>query len=217
MKENHPIKKMNDIQLLVLGDKSVGKTSIVNQYIHGNFNEIYQPTIGNHIEKFVAEIPEKGEKNVIINDTGNMDNLSLQKLISACQCVILVFDLRRIESFHYVVQIQKNVMHKPHVIVGNKRDLPRDLGITNEIQQFNINSPAKYLECSATEGDSVDEVFNCAIDASFSTGNTNVDQENITNQLNVSQPENKKDNKEKENIPNETEDIETNNNCCNVL
>lgn len=41
-----PPTQIKKYKIVFLGDLGVGKTSIINQFMHGTFNSTHQPTIG---------------------------------------------------------------------------------------------------------------------------------------------------------------------------
>ena len=49
-------KKGKDLKIIIVGDSGIGKTSIVNRYIHNKFAETYCPTVGTAFEYKIIKI-----------------------------------------------------------------------------------------------------------------------------------------------------------------
>ena len=50
-------KKNYIFKVIILGDQGVGKTSVLQTFVRGNFNQVYKPTIGAdfHTKKLVLD------------------------------------------------------------------------------------------------------------------------------------------------------------------
>ncbi len=98
-----------EINIALLGDTNVGKTSIISRYMENSFNENYLPTFGAHYS----------ENNIIIRDTEVQLNLwdiggqeeyhSIAKnFYKDAYIVCLVYDITNLNSFNNL----KNIWYK---------------------------------------------------------------------------------------------------------
>ncbi|MEM3325107.1 MAG: Ras family protein [Thermoplasmata archaeon] len=108
----------------VIGDKGVGKSSLITRFVYGTFS----PNGGDDFSsQFVRKKIACSEKNLeVLLQEIEPSTLSPKKLESA-KAVILVSDVTRMDSLDHIEKIGKRVQEvnpKAHiVIVGNKSDL----------------------------------------------------------------------------------------------
>ena len=146
------------IQLIMIGESNVGKTSLIRRYTENLFNE-------NHLETTGIEFNSKEEKinhriiKVKIWDTAGQEIFhSLTKnFYSKADGIIIVYDVTNKESFEKVHDWVKSVYDNTDtyrelqiIIVGNKIDLEEDRQVTKEegakLSEF-FETP--YFEASA--------------------------------------------------------------------
>jgi len=169
-KQNNNEKKEEEIifKIITLGDSGVGKTSIINQYITGNYIENTASTLGINYSY----------KKLIINKTQNI----LLKLIDTCgqekyralsksyfkhaDGVLYVFGLNDKESFDNIKEWMDcfnkecTIEDVPKVLVGNKCDLKMDEELDNNlIKQFAEENKIQYIETSAKDNKNINELF----------------------------------------------------------
>jgi len=169
-KENNNDKKEDEItfKIITLGDSGVGKTSIINQYIIGKYNDNTASTLGINF----------AYKKLIVNKTQNI----LLKLVDTCgqekykslsksyfkntDGVLFVFGLNDKDSFDNIKEWmnyfneQCNLEEFPKVLVGNKCDLEKDEGLDqNIIKQFAEENKMQYIETSAKDNKNINILF----------------------------------------------------------
>jgi small GTP-binding protein len=153
------------LKIVLLGDPSVGKTSLVKRYVDNMFSNDYLMTIGSNILTKTVHIGDNRIK-LCIWDLGGQP---LFKEVRETYCkgangAILVFDLTRqstLINLHGWAQTLWRLVGKvPLVFVGNKADLKniREISI-EQILDFAHFSDAKYFETSAKTGEGVDDTF----------------------------------------------------------
>lgn len=158
-------------KICIVGNGGVGKTSMVLRYCEKTFKENYIMTIGSNFSTKTVELPNYPHFQVKLQiwDLAGQKHFSFVRppFYRGATGIVYVFDLTRRSSFSDLLEwkseVEKVVMHKPSLLVGNKLDLAREgkrevseqdgEALKNE---FNAN---KYFETSAKEGDSVEEVF----------------------------------------------------------
>ena len=167
-----------DLKILVIGSSGTGKTSFVQRWTKGQFNDYHKPTI---VSEFGFKIYEyKGNKyRIQLWDIGGQDKSpSMAKIFARDShgCLVLS-DCTKPESFQDTLD-WKNIMNKesvfvdgeklPFVLVQNKIDLieeKKDLDeIENKTKELSEqNEFAKYYLTSVKENVNVEETMNYLI------------------------------------------------------
>ena len=161
--ENKKIK----VKLILVGETTVGKTSIINQYIDKTFKEEYMMTIGK--EKSLKNINLEGkEVSLEICDTaGQIDYRAINKIfMKNTDIALIVYDITNRESFKELsdwIKGVKEINNNKNVIFGiaaNKSDLYEQRVVNKkEGEEFAKNNNALFFETSAKDYDSVENVF----------------------------------------------------------
>ena len=157
--------------IILVGDCSVGKTSIINRYIENRFNRNIKNTI--NIEFRIKSI--KYDSNTVI-DLKIWDTCGEEKFHSitknfyhGAEGIFIVFDLSNFHSFNNIKLFLKdinevcNIKSKSIMIIGNKNDIPMD---EQKVRNKDIDklmekySEIKYLDVSARSGNNIGEMFN---------------------------------------------------------
>ena len=154
---------------IVVGDLSVGKTSLINRYCHNVFEKDYKPTIGVEYELRKYKVLDQ-EFHLQMWDTSGEERF---KCITAAyyrgsNVIVVVFDLYDTKSFHNASKwledaLEKTVHTTPELfLVGNKLDLMKS-GELEEVRENAIDLAnqlnAEYWEVSAKSGKNVKEFF----------------------------------------------------------
>jgi small GTP-binding protein len=165
-------------KVCLVGDKAVGKTSLIRRYTINMFDEEYLTTIGTHVTKKEARIllPEYDllvDIDMMVWDI--MGEKGFRALLrdayfEGSQGVIAVCDLTRKDTFYdlnnWVQMIRKQVGNVPMVFLGNKMDLTERLVVSQEElgRMGSIHSAPQFL-ASAKTGAGVAEAFRALADA----------------------------------------------------
>lgn len=152
-------------------NKSVGKTSLIRQYVNNSFTPQYKATIG--ADFLTKEITTENKVLAMqIWDTAGQEKYhSLQGMFyKGSDGCIIVFDLTNAHSFQSIMTWKgqfeeyadiKKSSEFPFVIVGNKADLTNDRKVTAEKARKTCEDMGiRYLEVSAKSGINVEEAFN---------------------------------------------------------
>jgi len=182
-KKRDPGKITRAIKLALVGDGTVGKTCILMSYICQSFLEDYVPTM---FDNFSAIEEVDGELvNVILWDTAGQEDYETIRTTTCfpnTHVFVVCFSVVHPDSFHNVKQkwleeLRKAAPDTPFILVGTKIDLRNDEDTIKKLQDKGKEpisvkvgkSRAKeikarlYLECSAKDVASVNEVFRQAI------------------------------------------------------
>lgn len=146
-------------KVVVLGEPAVGKTSLINQFVHHKFSEAYLSTIGLNVVKKSVNIGDYVVDLVLWEIAGQ--ERMMESYLKGGEGVFMVCDLSRPESFGAIPQF-KSVVEKvlgedaPQLVIGNKKDLIEEPSLA-EIQQTNPIGIDFY--CSAKTGEQVEDFF----------------------------------------------------------
>ena len=155
-------------QILLLGDSSVGKTSLITRYANGIFKEEYLATIG--LDYYTKE-EMINNQNVLVKlwDTAGQERFKAltPNYFKNAEGVILVYDVTNSESFenlkYWIGSIKSNLGENnllPIIIIGNKIDMDDMRDINKEdAEKFSKENDYKYFEASAKTGEGVDDAI----------------------------------------------------------
>ena len=155
-------------KVILTGDYSVGKTSLIKRFVEDTFQESYISTIGVQIAKKTLELAETTNVNFIIWDiAGQRTQMApyRKRFYSGANSAFIVIDrtwegnLNSIEYWYEDIKqaISTNI---PVVIVGNKSDLENKIVITEkEIKEVAVKFGFHYILTSAKTGENVNDSF----------------------------------------------------------
>ncbi len=156
-------------QILLIGDSSVGKTSLIQRYANGIFKEEYLATVG---LDYYTKQEMINNINVLVKlwDTAGQERFKAltPNYFRNAEGVVLVYDVTNSESFEnlkfWINSIKSNLGEKnifiPIIIIGNKIDMEDMRDITKEdASKFAKENNYKYFETSAKTGEGVDEAI----------------------------------------------------------
>ncbi|THH15212.1 hypothetical protein EW146_g5230 [Bondarzewia mesenterica] len=155
-------------KIAVLGSRSVGKSSLVVQFIDNNFVESYYPTIES---TFTKTINYKGvEYDCDIIDTAGQDEYSIlnSKHAIGIHGFVLVYSVTSRNSFDMIQIVYDKIVNFcgiqqiPCVIVGAKTDLQKRISrqvATAEGEDLAKSVHAAWVETSAKDNINVGKVF----------------------------------------------------------
>lgn len=155
-------------KIVFLGDSSVGKTSLINQYMYNQFTLDFETTIG--IDYFTKSMEYSGTKYTLqIWDTAGQEQYKslIPSYIRDASVEILVFDVNRPASFENVHSWYKEVLnHHPNsptcVLVGNKNDLESNID-EQLVQKYANDNNMELIYTSARTGENVPKIFELAV------------------------------------------------------
>lgn len=152
------------IKITLLGEKNVGKTSLVYRFIENKFRENYKATLGVNLLKKDLDI--NGGVSAQIWDLGGQESFrSLRRLyLEGANGGLVIFDLTDRGSFDklsdWIMSFKEARGEQPLLLIGNKSDLENQIKITNnEASQFARNNNMELIVTSAKTGHNVEEAF----------------------------------------------------------
>ena len=158
--------KRKVIRISMLGDSSVGKTSIINAFLNVEFNNTLLSNIG--IEKTEAKMKMKdgNEMKIIIWDTAGQERFHSISTgtIKNSQGIVVSFDVTNKKTFLNVKRWLEDIREVndkiPIVLFGNKCDIIENREVEEEEAQiFAKNNNLSYFETSAKENINIKEGF----------------------------------------------------------
>ena len=157
---------MKSFKIVVVGDTSVGKSSLIHRFI--NRNELSTPnsTIG---ASFSSSIININNENIRLNiwDTAGQEryrSLVTMYYRDADYCFI-VFDISNIntENIDYWIEESRRNINKlttKYILIGNKSDLKSNsLIVENIIESIKTKYNIHLIETSAHTGYNIDKLF----------------------------------------------------------
>lgn len=159
------------IKVALLGEGTVGKTSLLCRYVYDEFNDKYLKTFGTKTTKKVVEVVDPKdnaiiEMNLLLTDV--MGQTSLQglheKYLFGIQAAILVTDITNRRSMEcldkWVETIDKVAGKIPMIFVANKYDLlPQAAFTVDELLALSQKYNSPCYATSAKTGENVDFMF----------------------------------------------------------
>ena len=154
------------VQLLIIGDSTVGKTSILSRYTNNDFNPHYLATVGLDFFKKDEVFNGKTVRIKIWDTAGQERYKSLtQGYFRNAEGIMIVYDVSNLVSFEnlkYWIQSIKTHINidkgeVPAIIIGNKIDIFEREVKKEDAEKFAKDEGFQYFETSAKNGKGVNE------------------------------------------------------------
>jgi small GTP-binding protein len=151
---------------VTIGDSSVGKTSIINRFVHDHFNENEANTVGALYESYRFSSRDREFEIQVWDTAGQEQYRSLTPVyFRSASCAVLAFDLTSRPSFqslgNWLTCFRAASTDTALIfLVGNKSDLISQRKIEQqEAQDWASENGCVYMETSAFDGSGVKELF----------------------------------------------------------
>ena len=157
--------KSDFINIITLGESSVGKSSIINRYVENNFDYNFVSTLGVDFRKKNININGEDIRLKIWDTAGQEKFRSIQKqYYRNSDGILLVFDVTKFDTFNVLEEWINSIKNQTSndiivVLVGNKIDLNNKVISDDEIKNFANDNKFKYFLTSAATGKNINEVF----------------------------------------------------------
>ena len=171
-KDKNKVKNIEELfKIITIGDSDVGKTCILLRYIQNKFYENTLNTMG--FDKNYKDIILKNGEKIklcVIDTAGQEKYKALNKnYVKNADGVLFVFDLNNKKSFYNIKKWldffnennSNNLKMIPKYLIGNKKDLPREVNDDMIEVMLEENKDLKYKETSAKEenNNQINELF----------------------------------------------------------
>ena len=168
MNENNsdPLK----INIFTLGNSTVGKTSLINKFVHNKFNYNYFSTMVDFLIKNII-LPSGKYAKIVFYDTAGLEryrSLSFNLLKNA-DGILLMYDITNIETFRAItewIEIIREIKPNdfPIILIGNKCDLENERKIPKEEgEKEAYNNGFLFFETSCKETVNIEETINSIV------------------------------------------------------
>ncbi|MCJ2555282.1 MAG: GTP-binding protein [Candidatus Thermoplasmatota archaeon] len=154
------------LKVCFVGEFAVGKTSLVNRFVHNTFQGRYMATIGAKIQKVDLKVDQS---RVIMTLWDIMGEKGFRELLreayfEGANGLVAVCDLTRPGSLldleEWIAAVYRIAGRVPLVIVANKADLTEHAVVTEEeVQAFARRHDCEAFITSAKTGEGVGEAF----------------------------------------------------------
>jgi small GTP-binding protein len=158
--------KTYQFKLVLLGDTSVGKSSIVIRFVKGQFSEYQESTIGAAFLTQTVPVQDCTVKFEIWDTAGQERYHSLAPMYyRGAAAAIVVYDITSMESFHRAKSWVKELQRQgsPDVVIalaGNKIDREEEREVSaEESKQYADDNGLYFIETSAKTNVNVRELF----------------------------------------------------------
>ena len=161
-----PSNNLVSYKIVILGQTSVGKSSIVTRFIHDRFGEFQESTIGAAFFSKVIENEGKSVKFDIWDTAGQERYRSLAPMYyRGAKFALVIMDITQGDSLisakYWIEELQRNSDNNSNVmLVGNKSDMEskREISI-EDAEYFSNEYDISYIEVSAKTGYNIDNIF----------------------------------------------------------
>lgn len=149
----------------MIGDFSVGKTSLVARFVRQAFSEKYLTTVGVKIDTKPVKLPDGREVKLILWDIAGNDVLTTTttSYLRGAAGFLLVVDGTRRPTWDSALNLQKAVTtqigDRPFVMLLNKADLHEQWEIDEQLINEKKQQGWKLLSTSAKTGMNIEETF----------------------------------------------------------
>ncbi|MFX0048553.1 MAG: Rab family GTPase, partial [Candidatus Hermodarchaeota archaeon] len=169
--EEETVKKKVKVKVTIIGDGSVGKTSLIQRFTQGIFQTDYIKTIGAQLTNYKTEI-DGYRIELIFWDIAGQDDFHFLRpsFYRASKAAIIVYSLEENNlgkrSFEHIItwynDVKKFCGEIPVVIFANKVDLINEesLDKTDVQNLVNKHNFIGYYLTSAKTGEGLEHAFN---------------------------------------------------------
>ena len=162
-------------KILIIGDSSVGKSSMVSKFTDDEKSGLLGPTIGVDLHVKIIEVDDKKVKMQLWEIGGHERFRSIfSTYYRNSQGIIMMFDLTNKESFEnlqmWLNYIKESNLKEnsgeyfdddiPKILVGNKKDLKTIRNVCHEeVYDFLYHLNIPYIETSVKTSENINKVF----------------------------------------------------------
>ncbi|KAM9116565.1 ras-related protein Rab-42 isoform 1-T3 [Pangshura tecta] len=155
-------------RIILLGDSTVGKSSLLRRYAEGSFIPAPCPTVGVEFYSKMMELPPGIKVKLQLWDTAGQERFRCitRSFYRNAVGVLLVFDMTNRKSFEHIIewyhevasiQIMEKVIF---LLIGHKSDLKSDCIVsTEEAEGLAASLGIGFIETSAKSNTNVDLAF----------------------------------------------------------
>ena len=148
----------------ILGESTVGKTSIIKKFINNSFDSEMLPTIGIDFYTRKLTLLKGEEKKIVIYDTSGQEQYHSisSSMIRKAEGILLVYDITKQKTFDILIEWVNKIREIrekdfPIVLIGNKCDLEEERVINkDEGEKFARENEIEFYETSCKDGTNIE-------------------------------------------------------------
>ena len=173
-------------QLLIIGDSTVGKTSILSRYTNGEFNPNYLATVGFDFFK-KDEIFDGKTIRIKIWDTAGQERYKslTEGYFRNAEGILIVYDVSNLDTFknlkYWIQSIKTHInidnSQVPAIIIGNKVDIFEREVTKDQGENFAKEQNLEYFETSAKNGKNINECIRYLVQQVLKISNNKEEEE----------------------------------------
>ena len=158
-------------KIVFLGEKNVGKTSLIRRYVHSSFEGRYTGTIGLNVsnKKIIIKLNDQDYLiNIVIYDIEAETNFEdlFTPFAQGSVAAMFIFDVTRSSTLESIDDwvtrlklVTKSTALNNAILIGNKVDLLRVTTMQEGKAVSSKYNMIDYIETSAKENKGVEEAF----------------------------------------------------------
>ena len=156
------VRPLHEAKLLLVGEGSVGKTSLIQRLLHGRFQMDERITEGINVEQWQVQVG-KAEINLNVWDFGGQEiyHATHQFFLTKRSLYLLVYNCRTSEDEnrieYWLKLIESFGDNSPVIIVGNKKD-ERPLDLNQKSLREKYPNIKAILQTSCLQNEGIDEL-----------------------------------------------------------
>ena len=153
----------------MLGDPSVGKTSLIRRFVNDEFSDNYLSTIGTKVSEKTLRVKKNNNDilfHLVIWDIAGQQSFTsvAPSLFKGCQGALIICDVTRkqtLDDLHnWIYNLNKNAGEVPFVVLVNKWDLAdRKAFELVDVERVAQGHESCCLHTSAKTGHNVEAAF----------------------------------------------------------
>ena len=161
---NHKDEVLFNVKVILAGDGTVGKSSLLRRYVFDEFTERHKMTIGMDTHSKLTRVPGLGPVKIHTWDLAGQPQWAAvrESFYLGSHAMALTFDVSQPETIKHlpdwVKECRAKAPHIPVLIVANKIDLPRRVPV-EKIAQWARDNGYNYIEASAKQNYNVEAMF----------------------------------------------------------
>ncbi|XP_045080591.1 ras-related protein Rab-12-like isoform X1 [Coregonus clupeaformis] len=185
------------LQIIIIGSRGVGKTSLMERFTDDTFCEACKSTVG--VDFKIKTVELRGKKiRLQIWDTAGQErfNSITSAYYRGAKGIVLVYDITKQETFDdlpkWMKMIDKYASEEAELLlVGNKLDCETDRIITKQTAERLVSriSGMRFCEASAKDNFNVEECFLKLVDDILAKMPLEIPSKDVSNSILSLQPE----------------------------
>jgi small GTP-binding protein len=158
-----------EYKILVLGERSVGKSSVCTRFTMNEFNLEIKPTTQSECYTKIVKMGEQVIKIYLVDVDDYVLSNDRSPLYADAKGALIVYDVTKSKTFdrveNWILDLRQNSsLNIPIIIVGNKSDLNflKNVDYEEGLEKAN-NLNCEYAETTCVDVESVKEAFKLLI------------------------------------------------------